>query len=146
MIRHRFTLTKYDWNCMAYYAVDTYYTDEILDKMHSIGCDGNMLRTAYKNISSGNLDTGVTYSNFGSRETVMVVAITSSSKEFAKSWRHECGHMATHICQALGIDPYGEEIQYIGDDIVEKTWEYAKPLLCVCKCCKDNVKQLIEKI
>ena len=73
---------------MAYYAVDTYYTEEILDNMHSIGCDGDMLRTAYDNINSGNLNTGVTYSNFGTRETVMVIALTSSSKEFAKSWRH----------------------------------------------------------
>lgn len=55
---------------MVYYAVDTYYTEEILDNMHSIGCDGDMLRTAYENISSGNLNTGVTYSNFGTRETV----------------------------------------------------------------------------
>ena len=120
---------------MVYYAVDTYYTEEILDYM---------LRTAYDNINSGNLNTGVTYSNFGTRETVMVIALTSSPKEFAKSWRHECGHMATHICQALGIDPYGEEIQYIGDDIVEKTWEYAKSLLCECDCCKNKVKHLIR--
>ena len=144
MIRQRFALPKYEWSCMVYYAVDTYYTEEILDNMHSIGCDGDMLRTAYENISSGNLNTGVTYSNFGTRETVMVIALTSSPKEFAKSWRHECGHMATHICKAFGIDPYGEEIQYIGDDIIEKTWEYAKTLLCECDCCKNKVKHLIR--
>ena len=131
---------------MVYYAVDTYYTEEILDNMHSIGCDGDMLRTAYENISSGNLNTGVTYSNFGTRETVMVIALTSSPKEFAKSWRHECGHMATHICQAFGIDPYGEEIQYIGDDIIEKTWEYVKSLLCECNCCKSKVISLSKEI
>lgn len=113
--------------------------------LYSIGCDGDMLRTAYENISSGNLNTGVTYSNFGTRETVMVIALTSSPKEFAKSWRHECGHMATHICQAFGIDPYGEEIQYIGDDIIEKTWEYVKSLLCECNCCKSKVEHLINK-
>lgn len=144
MIRQKFIIEKYGWNVFVYYAVDSYYIDEIIDNMHSIGCDGNMLRTAYDNINSGNLNTGVTYSNFGTRETVMVIALTSSAKEFAKSWRHECGHMATHICQALGIDPYGEEIQYIGDDIVEKTWEYAKSLLCECDCCKNKVKHLIR--
>ena len=58
MIRQRFTLPKYGWSCMVYYAVDTYYTEEILDSMHSIGCDGDMLRTAYDNINSGNLNTG----------------------------------------------------------------------------------------
>lgn len=143
MIRQRFALPKYDWSCMVYYAVDTYYTEEILDSMHSIGCDGEMLRTAYESMSAGSLNTGVTYSNFRDRKTVMVIALTSSAKEFEKSWRHECGHLATHICQALDITPYGEEIQYIGDDIVEKTWEYAHPLLCECGCCKHKVKEML---
>lgn len=111
--------------------------------MHAIGCDGAMLRTAYENMNSGKINTGVTYSNFGNRKTVMVIALTSSAKEFAKSWRHECGHMATHICQALDITPYGEEIQYIGDDIIEAMWEYAHPLLCECDCCKHKVKEMI---
>ena len=78
MIRQRFTLPKYGWSCMAYYAVDTYYTEEILDNMHSIGCDGDMLRTAYDNIKSGNLNTGVTYSNFGKSldcEPVLLIGI-----------------------------------------------------------------------
>lgn len=144
MIRQRFTLPRHRWTVYAYYAVDTYYTDEILDMMQSIGCDGDMLRAAYENMSSGDMNTGVTYSNFGTRETVMVIALTSSAKEFAKSWRHECGHLATHICKAFGIDPYGEEIQYIGDDIIEEMWEHANPLLCECKCCKNKVKQLID--
>lgn len=144
MIRQQFTLERYDWNVSVYYAVDTYYVNEIIDRMYSIGCDGEMLRTAYENMSSGKMNTGVTYSNFRDRETVMVIAITSSSKEFEKSWRHECGHLATHICQALDITPYGEEIQYIGDDIVEKTWKCAHPLLCECDCCKNKVKQLID--
>ncbi len=144
MIRQQFTLGKYGWHCFAYYAVDKYYVDEILDNMQAIGCDGEMLRTAYENMNSGKLNTGVTYSNFRDRQTVMVVALTSSAKEFAKSWRHECSHLATHICQALGIDTYGEEIQYIGDDIIEETWECANPLICDCDCCKEKIKRLIK--
>lgn len=143
MIRQRFTLERYKWNCLVYYAVDSYYVTEILSEMHRIGCDGKMLCTAYENMNSGKMNTGITYSNFQDRKTVMVIALTSSPKEFAKSWHHECGHLATHICQALDITPYGEEIQYIGDNIIEETWEYAKHLLCECKCCKNKVKQLI---
>ena len=141
MIVQEFTLERYNWHCKTFYAVTTYYKDAIIDEMYNIGCDGDMLRAAYENMSSGKLNTGVTYSNFRDRRTVMVIAITSSEKEFAKSWRHECGHMATHICQALDITPYGEEIQYIGDDIIDKMWEYAQPLMCKCGCCKKKVKQ-----
>lgn len=95
MIRQHFTLQKYGWHCLVYYAVDTYYIDEILDKMHSIGCDGDMLQTAYKNMSSGNMNTGVTYSNFRDRETVMVITIHLHQKSLqslgvtnAVTWLH----------------------------------------------------------
>jgi len=144
MIRQKFILSKYRWNVSVYYAIDSYYIDEIIDNMYSIGCDGDMLRTAYDNMSSDKMNTGVTYSNFRDRKTVMVIAITSSAKEFEKSWRHECGHLATHICQAFDITPYGEEIQYLGQDIVEATWDIAKNFLCECHCCKKKKKELLK--
>ena len=144
MIRQKFILSKYRWNVSVYYAIDSYYIDEIIDNMYSIGCDGDMLRTAYDNMSSDKMNTGVTYSNFRDRKTVMVIAITSSAKEFEKSWRHECGHLATHICQAFDITPYGEEIQYLGQDIVEATWDIAKNFLCECHCCQKKKKELLK--
>lgn len=137
-------MSKYRWNVSVYYAIDSYYIDEIIDNMYSIGCDGDMLRAAYDNMSSDKMNTGVTYSNFRDRKTVMVIAITSSAKEFEKSWRHECGHLATHICQAFDITPYGEEIQYLGQDIVEATWDIAKNFLCECHCCKKKKKELLK--
>lgn len=137
MIRQSFRLDKYDWECTVYYAVTCYYTDEIIDKMMSIGCSGDMLERAYEGMRECELNTGVTYSNFSRRKTVMVISLTSSAMEFEKSWRHEAGHMATHICQALDIDPYGEEIHYIGDAIVGEMWSRAKTLLC--DCCRRKI-------
>lgn len=136
MIRRRFELEKYSWNAIIFYAVTGYDLDEIMDALIRIGCRGEDMRTAYKNISAGKLDTGLTYSNLSTRQTVIVVALTSEPKEFEKSWRHECGHLATHICQADNINPYGEEIHYIGDEIVDATWEIAKDLLC--DHCRNN--------
>ena len=130
MIRQRFMLPKYDWRVYAYYVVTKPNADEILDALVGIGCHGENLEGAYNNLTSGKLDTGLTYSNSGSRETVIVFAKTSSAKEFQQSYKHETGHLQMHIAQTFGIDPYGEEIQYIGDDIVDATWEIAKDLLC----------------
>lgn len=144
MIRQRFELGNHDWEVFAYYAVDTYYVDEIMDRLLDIGCCGENLQTAYANLTAGQLDTGLTYSNYAGHKTVMVIALTSSAKEFEKSWRHECGHLATHICQAFDITPYGEEIQYLGQDIVDKTWKIAKNFLCECHCCKHKKKKLIS--
>lgn len=130
MIRQKFKLPNLRWIIYAYYVVTKPNADEILENLVGIGCNGETLQRAYKNLTSGNLDTGLTYSNIGTRETVMVISATSSAKEFQKSYKHETGHLQSHIAQTFGIDPHGEEIQYIGDDIIESTWEIAKDLLC----------------
>lgn len=130
MIRQKFTLPHYHWTVYAYYVVTKPNADEILDTLVNIGCTGLNLERAYKNLTSGNLDTGLTYSNSDTRETVMVFAKTSCAKEFQQSYQHEVGHLKDHIAQTFGIDPHGEELQYIGDDIVEATWNIAKDLLC----------------
>lgn len=130
MIRQRFTLNKYNWKVTCYYAVTGYYVDEIMDNLIGIGCRGEDLERADENLTSGKLDTGLTYSNYHLKETVMVIALTSSPKEFAQSWRHEIGHLADHIAQVYGIDPHGEELQYIGDAIVGEMWDVAKRFLC----------------
>lgn len=130
MIRQKFALPQYGWRVYAYYVVTNPNADEILDALVHIGCGGEDLQRAYNNLTSGNLDTGLTYSNIGSMESVVVFAKTSSAKEFMQSYKHETGHLQSHIAQAYGLNPHGEEIQYIGDDIVEETWEVAKDLLC----------------
>lgn len=138
MIRQRIYLKHYKWEAWIYYAVDDYYTDEIMLRLNDIGCSRHDLRSAYDNLSSGEMNSGLTYSNFYGRKSVIVIAITSTAKEFAKSWRHEMGHLATHIAIAYKIDLTGEEVQYIGDDIVGETWEVAQLFLCDCKCCKNK--------
>lgn len=139
MIRQRFHLKSHDWAIYAYYVVTKPNADEILDTLANIGCGGDNLQRAYSNLTSGNLDTGLTYSNSDTRETVMVFAKTSSAKEFQQSYQHEIGHLKDHIAQTFDINPHGEELQYIGDDIVEKTWHIAKDLLC------DHCKSIINK-
>ena len=77
--------------------------------MWSIGCRGRDLAKAVRNLRSGDRNTGIIYSNFQERETVMVISRTSSPEEFLNSWEHEKKHLARHIEQAYGIDPFGEE-------------------------------------
>lgn len=130
MIRQRFTLERYGWDVFVYYAVDSYYVDEIIDKMYSIGCEGKKLHTAYENMSFGRMNTGITYSNFRNRQTVMVIALTSSPDEFQNSFDHEKGHLCRHISKAFGIDPYGEEAQYLSGEVGQKMFPVARRFLC----------------
>lgn len=130
MIVQDFYIPKYDWRVRVYYAVTTYWTSEILCELHRIGCRGEDFKQAYRNLSSGALNTGLTYSDFEDRETVMVIALTSSPGEFQNSWDHEKGHLCRHISQVFNIDPYGEEAQYLSGEVGQKMFPIAKNFLC----------------
>lgn len=130
MIRQCFYIDRYDWTVHAYYSVHGYYTDEIVSLLYETGCDGKDLMRAEDSLTAGKLNTGLTYSNLETHETVMVIASTSTAEEFAKSWRHELGHLGDHIARSYGINPHGEEIQYIGDMLVGATWNVARTFLC----------------
>lgn len=95
------------------------------------------LENAFRSLSSGNLNTGLTYSNFEHRRTVMVIAMTTSPEQFQNSWDHEKGHLCRHISRTFGIDPYGEEEQYLRGYIGQKMFPVAKKFLC--ECCRNKL-------
>ena len=137
MIVQDFYIERYDWHVRVFYAVSTYWVGQIIRELRRIGCRGEKLEMAYRNLSSGNLNTGLTYSNFERRETVMVIAKTSSPEQFQNSFDHEKGHLCRHISQTFGIDPYGEEEQYLQGYIGQKMFPVAKKFLC--ECCRGEL-------
>lgn len=137
MIVQDFYIERYDWHVRVFYSVTTYWVWPIIKELRRIGCVGEKLETAYRNLSSGNLNTGLTYSNFERRETVMVIAKTSSPEQFQNSFDHEKGHLCRHISQTFGIDPYGEEEQYLQGYIGQKMFPVAKKFLC--ECCRGEL-------
>lgn len=130
MIRQEIYIPKYDWRVRIYYAVTTYWTERIANDLWDIGCRGDSLAKAVRNLRSGDLNTGITYSNFRERETVMVISRTSSPEEFLNSWEHEKKHLARHIEQAYGIDPFGEEAAYLEGTIAQKMFPVARKFIC----------------
>ena len=130
MIVQDFHIMRYRWRVRAYYAATTYRTDDILRDFAEAGCKGIQLKRAYNSLKRNALDTGITYSNFMRRETVMVISLTSSPAEFLNSWEHEKKHLARHIEQAYGIDPYSEEAAYLEGEIAQKMFPVASKFLC----------------
>lgn len=138
MIRQEIYIPKYDWRVRIYYAVTTYWAARILSDMERIGCRGSGLAKAWRNLRSGDLNTGLTYSNFQTGETVMVISLTSSPEEFLNSWEHEKKHLARHIEQAYGIDPYREEAAYLEGTIAQKMFPVARKF--ICEHCREGMR------
>lgn len=130
MIRATLYLPHYDWVIYAYIAVHEYYTYEILDKMREIGADRYYLSKAHKNLTAGELNNGLTYSNPNTRETVWVTEITSSAAEFFNSIVHEIRHLQQHIANEFHIDQNSEDVCYLCGEIALRLFPYVKGLLC----------------
>lgn len=130
MMVQDFYLKRYRWHVRVYYAVTRYLAEDILADLRAAGCSDRQLRRAWENLRSGDLNTGITYSNFGRRETVMVISLTSTPAEFLNSWMHEMQHLCRHVSQAFTLNPYGEEAAYLAGDVAQKMFPLAKKLLC----------------
>ena len=136
MIVQRFYIDDYDWTVTAYYAVTRYYVDEIMSDLESLCSDCGFLHKAYINLIENKLNSGLTCSNYRKRETVMVVALASSAKDFHQALMHEVRHLQSHIATAYEIDEKSEEVCYLLDDIVGEIHSVVAPL--ICECCRKH--------
>ncbi len=128
MIIQNFYLEDWDWYVTVFYAVDTYYMDDILGTLEEIGCSRRGLDEVEATLVGYN--TGLTYSNRKGRCSVVVIGLTSSPAEFQNTFDHEKGHLAMHICETDNINPFSEEYQYLTGEIGQLMFPVAKRFLC----------------
>lgn len=137
MIRQHFHINDpCNWDVICYYAVTHYEVEEIIESMRNAGATDKSLDRAYENLSSGNMNTGLCYS--GNHCSVLVISVTSSSKQFANSLFHEVHHLATQIAATVGYDLKGEEVCYLAGKIGENMYPIIRHYLC--EYCRMNNK------
>lgn len=137
MITHEFHIRQHDWLVKAYINSDASDADLILRELRSVGADMETMRLAFRNLSGGMKNTGLTYTSQGNRVTILVVSESTSAEEFFNSLIHEISHAKTHICEYLGIDLLSEEASYFSGGLARDLYPYVKHLLC--ECCRKNV-------
>lgn len=140
MIRQKIYLPEYDWHVMLYYVVSKLNAKEILSKLEKLGCSGEDLTRAERSLTTGDADTGLTYTNHYRGESVVVIAKASNALEFEQSYTHELGHLSNHIALFYGLPLNGEDVRYIQDSLIAKTWDIAREL--VCDCCRGKEERL----
>ena len=124
---------------MVYYAVDTYYMDEILEELEMIGC--TYADEIEEDLTQHPYNNGLTYSNMRRRVSLIVIGLTETPDEFQNTYDHEKGHLAMHIAEEDRIDVFGEEFQYLVGEIGKQTFPIAKRFMCE-HCRKDLVGDL----
>lgn len=144
MIHQRIILEKYgDWVVDVFYGVTHYDVDKVMIKLHEIGCNGSFARQAYENLSSGELNNGLTYSNYRNNQSVMAIGVADSAEQVINTLTHEQMHLATHIGKTYGMDMCGEEVCYLVGTIAQKMFPVSRQLLCDCECCKEKLIEML---
>ena len=143
MIIKDFYIRKYDWELRCYFAVDSYYAHEIMEDLYKLGINPNSAKRAFRNLLESNDNTGLCYSSFEDRKSVIVTSLTTEAKEFAHSWVHEITHCACHIAQVDCIDLKSEQFCYLVGDIAKMTFKNVSKLLC--DCCKKKQRKYYGK-
>lgn len=129
-------LEDYDWLIKVYYAVTTYYTEQILGELESMDCAYSIYNDAEKMLKEGKLNCGFTYTNPSLHVTFIIIGLTDSVQEFVNTYDHEKGHAATHIGEFYDMDPYGENFQYLQGKIGQEMFTIAKQFMC--EHCRKN--------
>ena len=119
---------------MVYYAVDTYYMDEILEELEMIGC--TYADEIEEDLTQHPYNNGLTYSNMRRRVSLIVIGLTETPDEFQNTYDHEKGHLAMHIAEEDNMDVFGEEFQYLTGEIGKQTFPIARRFMCE-HCRKD---------
>lgn len=125
-----FTIPKYKWEVYVYYYTDSYDIDTIIEKMESLGARKVYLEDARENMEQDKLNTGICYSS-PSKQSLIVIAKTSSPDEFMSSLAHEQKHLCSHIEQFYHIDSNSEEAAYLAGDVSKTMFPIAKKYMCI---------------
>lgn len=123
-----FTIPKYKWNVSVYYYMDNYDINTIVEKMKSLNAKSAYIADARENMEQDKLNTGICYSS-PSKQSIIVIAKTSSPKEFMNSLAHEQKHLCSHIEQFYNIDSNSEEAAYLAGEIAELMFPVSKKYL-----------------
>lgn len=107
MIHFKLHLEKVDWCIECFITTDDSLLKEILEKLEDLGCSQNTIKRA-EVILYDQIDSGFTYSNLKTKNSLMVINKSSSMEEFVNTYNHEKNHIEMHICEAFGFDPYSE--------------------------------------
>lgn len=125
------------WHVRVYHAVDTVWSEEIINDLVNIGCSGQSLIDAKTKLRDNIRNTGYTFSSPVLHETIMIILPCTSGEEYWNSIDHEKNHLLQHISLTTGIDPYGEEISYISGEFIRDVYRKAGKLLC--DCCRNEI-------
>lgn len=111
---------------------------EIMRELAYIDCHPEDMRKAWQNLTSGQMNNGLTFSNYELRESVVVFAISENPAQYFNLVVHELHHLAVHIAIANGLSLEDEDVCYINGDVAMMMFPLVAKLFCKCGIDRNN--------
>lgn len=125
MIRQDLHIDRYDWDVCIFYDATPRYSSVIMRELWRCGIAPEKFYKAAGLLEEGRSDTGLTYTNFRDRMTVIVIGRVSGWGEAINTVSHEADHLCDHISGYYGIPLGSEENAYMHGDILQQIIEEA---------------------
>lgn len=115
MITRRLILQKYSWAITILADCDCSDVEDIILHLKSIECPQKLQDQAVLNLNQCKLNTGLTYSNYLLRRTIMVINKTNDVEELMNTITHESFHFIAHLSKACSIKEEETLATLLGD-------------------------------
>lgn len=113
MIIYELRIKKYSWIVTILYKCSTKNLQEVGNYLSDIDCPAILINEATKVLQQNN--TGLTYSNYSLRHSIMVFNNTTSDSQMVNSVTHECYHLVNHINRSISINNEERLATLMGD-------------------------------
>lgn len=132
MIRKRYNINVKgeNWQITIFFPLTCYHVKEIMQELSLIDCNKTDMRKAWRNLTSGKMNNGLTFSNYELRKSVIVFAMSESKEEYFNLVLHELHHLAVQIGVANNMDLEGEDVCYINGDVGMMMFPLVRYLFC----------------
>ena len=125
MIQDEFKIL--DWNVLILYECTCNNIDYIIETLKEDHCPNKFIKEALNNLTSCNLNIGLTYSNTTLKSSVIIINKTSSFAQLINTVAHEYYHLICHLQKTLEIDDE-EELAYLNGDLNMRSYKFIEKL------------------
>lgn len=128
MIKQQIILGDNQWNILVYYNISNKYIDEITNVLKHLKAPKYEVLDSI-DVLLNEFNTGMTYTNFDYRTTIVCISKSTSNNQFLNTIVHESKHVQSHICEYYNINEDGEQAAYLIGYIVQQMYNAFKDIL-----------------
>lgn len=132
MFTQRLILKEYNWAVIILYECDCSDISDITDHLYSIECSPEFIEDVLSNLQKCKYNTGLSYSNYETRRTIIVINKHTSIKEIINTTVHEAYHFIQQLNKACNINDE-ETLATIIGDFYTKLYDVVKVFYSVNK-------------